>query len=92
METTTQPKLSPEAIKWLDAQQALQKALSEVNTSRGLPSAAGRPWTKEEALAQGPAVQEIIARVEREIAVLKDALLEVDFARRLGYLDAYLES
>ena len=49
------------------------------------------PWTREDAMAQLPAIRELIARREREIEALKDAVMEVDLGNRFGGLDAYLQ-
>jgi len=87
---TTNTK-SPEAIKYYELQATLSQAVSALNTSSLLNQATGMPWTREDAMAQLPAIRELIARREREIEALKDAVMEVDLGNRFGGLDAYLQ-
>ena len=88
MNTTTK---SPEAIKYYELQTTLSQAVSALNTSSSLNRATGMPWTREEAMAQLPAIRELIARREAEIEALKDAMMDVELGNRFGGLDAYLE-
>lgn len=88
MNTTTK---SPEAIKYYEVQANLSRAVSALNTSSLLSTATGMPWTREEAMAQLPAIQELIARREREIEALKDAMMDVEVGNRFGALEAYLQ-
>jgi len=81
---------SLEAIKYSELQVTLSQAVSALNTGSSLNPATGIPWTREHAMAQLPAIRELIARREREIEALKDAVMEVDLGNRFGGLDAYL--
>ena len=77
--------------KYYEDQGNLSRAVSALNTSSSLNRATGVPWTREDAMAQLPAIQEIIDRREREIEALKEAMMKVELNNRFGGLDAYLE-
>lgn len=87
MTTKTQ---TAEALKYYESQVALSKAISEVNSSRGLPNEMSKPYTQGEARAQVEAVHQFINERKKAIAALEDALLDVDLNNRIGYLDDYL--
>ncbi len=79
-----------EALKYYELQLTLLGAVNALNTGSSLPNATYVPYTREDAMAQLPAIRELIARREREIEALKDAVMEVDLGNRFGGLDAYL--
>jgi len=87
---TTNTKL-PEAIKYYELQATLSQAVSALNTSSSLNRATGMPWTREDAMAQLPAIRELIARREAEIKTLQEAIWQVDKSNAFGGLDAYLQ-
>jgi len=79
------------AREYYEAQGRLAQAVSDLNSGSMLDDATLPPWTKEAAYRQPGAIQEFIARREREIVALKDALLDVEIMNRTGQLDAFME-
>lgn len=82
---------SPEAINYYELQATLSRAVSALNTSSSLSTATGMPFTRDEAMAQLPAIRELIARREAEIKAVQEAIWQVDKSNAFGGLDAYLD-
>jgi len=89
MSITTETTVS--ARSYYEKQGRLAQAVSDLNSGSMLDEATGMPWTREQAINQPAAIQEFIARREREIEALKDALLDVEIMNRTGQLDAFLQ-
>lgn len=87
MNTTTKET----AREYYEAQGRLAQAVSDLNSGSMLDQATNIPWTRDDADKQPEAIKEFIARREREIQNLKDALLEVEIMNFTGKLDAFLQ-
>lgn len=82
---------SDEANQYQEAQAVLSRALNELNVSQSLPAATGAFGSKEEAAEQQEVIRAFIRNRKRAIEALEDALADVDFHNRIGYLENYLE-
>jgi hypothetical protein len=82
-------KIEKSAKRYYDKQEALQAAISALNTSHSLREV-GRPVTENEARVQLLAVHNMVERKQEEVDTLRRALTDVHYCVTYSEFEDYL--